>query len=201
MDNAIKLLMPVTKSEGSKRVPVGEVELFVPTLAAFGIEATPSAQPEGDVPTYGSNELNWLQNAIKNATLANARNKLVPKTTQVRDGAKLPTTLEELTEPSILGGNPDALRAVAELKRLFREHVAGLGKSAKVQALLVGCFDSVKALAMQSADIRTKIAGYLEEFVGTMIEAGAEPDGYQTAYLERLLEACADEEALDLDEL
>lgn len=201
MEQAIEYNMAVTKSEGSKRVPVGEVSIFIPTLAAFGLEvAATGTDPEG-VPTYATNELNWLQNAVKSATLAAARNKLAPKTVEVRDGAKLPTTLAELCEPSMGGGNPEALRAIAAVKALFKKFVAELGKSAKVQVLLTSTFDSPKALAMQPSEVRAKISVYIEEFVGYLESNSHDLDSYQVSYVEKVLLACADEDEVDLDDL
>ena len=201
MEQAIEYTMSVTKSEGSKRVPVGDVVVFIPTLASFGIDTPATGADSEGIPTYSTNELNWLQNAIKGATLANARNKLVPKTTEVRDGAKLPTTLAELTEPSLGGGNPEALKAIAAVKALFKQFVAELGKSAKVQVLLTSTFDSPKALAMQPSEVRTKISAYIEEFVGYIESNNHELDGYQVSYVEKVLAACADEDEVDLDDL
>ena len=201
MEHAIQFTMPVTKSEGSKRVPVGEVQVFIPTLASFGLDAAPTGAGEDGIPTYATNELNWLQNAIKGAALANARNKLVPQTTTVKDGQKLPTTLAELTEPSLGGGNPEALKAIAAVKALYKQFVSELGKSAKVQVLLVSTFDSPKALAMQPAEVRAKIAAYIEEFVGYVESNNTELDSYQISYIERVVAACADEDEVDLDDL
>ena len=201
MEHAIEYTMAVTKSEGSKRIPVGEVTVFIPTLAAFGVDAAPTGADSEGIPTYATNELNWLQNAVKGATLANARNKLVPRTTDVRDGAKLPTTLAELAEPSLGGGNPEALKAIAAIKALYKQFVAELGKSAKVVTLLTATFDSPKSLAMQPAEVRAKIAAYIEQFIGYVEENAVELDSYQVSYVERVLASCADEDELDIDEL
>lgn len=198
---SITLTMQVTRSEGNKRVPVGEVEVPVPSLSDFGLDAAPTGQDEDGVPTYNTNELNWLQNAIKNATLANARNKLVPKSTELRPGAAIPSTLEELSEPSLGGGNPEVLKQIAATKALFKEYVNGLGKSAKVTALLIEAFGSVKALGMQPANVRERIAAYVEEFVEWAESEGREFGSAGVAYIEKVLVACADEEEFDVDDL
>lgn len=198
---SITLTMPVTRSEGSKRVPVGEVEVPVPSLADFGLEVEVKGQDEDGVPTYATNELNWLQNAIKNATLANARNKLVPKSTELRPGAAIPSTLQELSEPSLGGGNPEVLKQIAATKAMFKEYVGGLGKSAKVTALLIEAFGSVKALGMQPANVRERIAAYVEEFVEWAESEGREFGSAGVAYIEKVLAACADEEEFDVDDL
>jgi len=198
---SIALTMAVTRSEGNKRIPVGEVEVPVPSLQDFGLDVEPTGKDEDGVPTYNSNELNWLQNAIKNATMANARNKLVPKTTDLRAGATIPATLEELTEPSLGGGNPEVLKQIAAVKAKFKEYVGGLGKSAKVTALLTEAFGSTKALGMQPANVRERIASYVEEFVGWAEAEGFEFGTAGVAYIEKVLAACADEEEFDVDDL
>lgn len=198
---SIMLAMEVTRSEGNKRVPVGTVEVPVPSLADFGLDVTVKSTDEDGIPVYETNELNWLQNAIKNATLANARNKLVPKTTELRAGASIPATLEELTEPSLGGGNPEVLKQIAAVKAMFKEYVGGLGKSAKVTALLTEAFGSTKALGMQPASVRERIAAYVEDFVGWAESEGREFGTAGVAYIEKVLTACADEEEFDVDDL
>ena len=195
------LAMAVSKSEGNKRVAVGEVDVWVPTLAAFGLEAEVKEADEEGIPVYHTNELNWLQNSIKNAVLANARNKLTPKTIDPRPGATMPTDLATLCEPSLGGGNPEILRQIAATKALFREYVGGLGKSAKVTALLSEAFGSVKALGMQPTNVRERIAGYIESFVEWVDSEGRELDTSGIAYVEKVLTACADEEEFDVDDL
>lgn len=198
---SIALSMAVTRSEGSKRVPVGEVEVLVPSLQDFGFDVEVKSTDEEGIPVYATNELNWLQNAIKNATLANARNKLVPKTTELRAGATIPTTLEELTEPSLGGGNPEVLKQISAVKSMFKDYVAGLGKSAKVTALLIEAFGSTKSLGMQPNNVRERIAAYVEDFVAWAEAEGREFGSAGVAYIEKVLVACADEEEFDVDDL
>lgn len=198
---SLALTMTVTRSEGNKRVPVGEVSVPVPSLEDFGLDVTPKSHDEDGIPVYDNNELDWLQNAIKNATLANARNKLVPKTTDPRPGAKIPETLEELCEPSLGGGNPETLKQISAVKSMFKEYVAGLGKSAKVTALLTEAFGSTKSLAMQPTNVRERIASYVEDFVAWAESEGREFGSAGVAYIEKVLTACADEEEFDVDDL
>jgi len=198
---SLSLTMSVTRSEGNKRVPVGDVNVPVPHLKDFGLDVEAKSTDDEGMPVFESNELNWLQNSIKNATLANARNKLVPKTTDLRPGASIPQTLEELTEPSLGGGNPEVLKAIAHTKALFKEYVATLGKSAKVSALLTEGFGSTKALGMQPANVRERIAGYVEDFVQWAESEGREFGPAGVAYIEKVLAACADEDEFDVDDL
>jgi hypothetical protein len=198
---SIILSMAVTKKDGNKRVPVGEVDVWVPTLAAFGVIADIKETDEEGLPVYTTNEANWLQNSIKNAVLANARNKLTPQTVDPRPGATMPSDLATLCEPSLGGGNPEILRQIAAVKALFREYVSGLGKSAKVNALLTEAFGSVKALGMQPISVRERIATYVETFVEWVDAEGRELDTSGIAYVEKVLAACADEEDFDVDDL
>lgn len=198
---SLALVMNVTRSEGNKRVHVGEVEVPVPSLQDFGLDVTPKSTDEDGIPVYDNNELDWLQNAIKNATLANARNKLVPKSTDLRPGAKIPETLDELCEPSLGGGNPETLKQISAVKSMFKEYVAGLGKSAKVTALLTEAFGSPKSLVMQPTNVRERISAYVEEFVAWAEGEGREFGSAGVAYIEKVLTACADEDEFDVDDL
>lgn len=194
--------MKVTKSEGKSRVEVGVVEVWIPTLEDFGIEAKATSTDEDGLPVYATNEQNFLFSAIKAAVLANARNKLVSKTADLRPGQTIPTTLEALCQPSIAGGNPEAVKQINAAKQTFKGWVASLGKSEKVNALLNGCFASVKALDVQQSSVREKVAQYIADFAEYCESNGIDLGSYGAAYVEKLYAAATEEsEDFDVDDL
>ena len=170
--------MTISKKEAvgdvAKFVPVGDVTYYCPTLAAFGITAEPVMKDgaivlEEGLPVYATDELNWLQKAIHMQVKAQARNKLVSGTTDLKDGQTIATTLAELCAES--EGSTAALEAIRAIKALWAKWVAGSGKSAATQNLLVTLFGNKQALASQPEGTKQKFVGYVGDFCLTLDEA------------------------------
>lgn len=166
--------MTVSKKEDGKFVPVGDVTYYCPTLAAFGITAEPVMKDgapvlEEGLPVYATDELNWLQKSIHMQVKAQARNKLVSGTTDLKDGQAIATTLAELCVES--EGSTAALEAIRAIKALWAKWVAGSGKSAATQNLLVTLFGNKQALASQPEGTKQKFVGYVGDFCITLDEA------------------------------
>ena len=182
------------KGADGKYAKVGDVTIHVPTLDCFGIAAEQAKDKEGallvddGLPVYTTDEANWLQGAILAQVKAQARNKLVSKTAELKPGAKIATNFAELTAEGDRAGNGAALQAIRELKTAFAKWVAGLGKSAAAQSLLNGLFGNKQALVVQAADNKSKMAQYVADFAETLtpeaLEAGQK-------YLQSLLDVCA----------
>ncbi len=187
-------LIEVNKKVDNKYSKVGEVTIHVPTLDCFGIQAEQAKDKDGNLlvdeglPVYTTDEANWLQGAILAQVKAQARNKLVSGTAELKPGAKIATNFAELTAEGDRAGNGAALQAIRELKTAFAKWVAGLGKSAAAQALLNGLFGNKQALAVQAAENKGKMAQYVTEFAETLspeaLEAGQK-------YLQSLLDVCS----------
>ena len=177
-------IIEVTKKEGNKRVPVGSVEVRVPTLADFGI-----VYPEGDLGGQ------WLDKCIRAATLADARNKLQSGTATLKAGAKIAQTIAELATPAENSGA--ALKEIGELKRAFAAFLDSLKLSPKAVSFLRGCFDSPKALMLQSPEVQAKVLSRVEEFTEVL---GDDLTPTQLGYLEKLASG-SDDTDLDLDDL
>jgi hypothetical protein len=192
--------LPISKTVDTKRVEVGAVQVYVPgldELAAVIASATNAQDAAGTalvtdegLPLYTTNEANWLVNAA-----ASARNKLMPKTVNCRPGLSIATTFAALAEPSIGGGNGEALKAISEIKKLFKEYVGTLGKAARTSALITDCFANPKGLAMQPVEVRSKLSAYFEGFAEWLTESGNadQPDPAIT-YYDKMLSICMDEE-------
>lgn len=118
-------LIEVNKKVDNKYSKVGDVTIHVPTLACFNIQAEQAKDKEGallvddGLPVYTTDEANWLQGAILAQVKAQARNKLVSGSAELKPGAKIATNFAELTAEGDRAGNGAALQAIRELKTLF----------------------------------------------------------------------------------
>lgn len=193
-------LIEVNKKVDGKYAKVGDVTIHVPTLDCFGITAEQAKDKDGaplvddGLPVYTTDEANWLQGAILAQVKAQARNKLVSGTAELKPGAKIATNFAELTAEGDRAGNGAALQAIRELKTLFAKWVAGLGKSAAAQALLNGLFGNKQALAVQAADNKAKMMQYVQDFAESLEEAQLEAG---QKYLQSLLDVCVSSVSAD----
>ena len=174
----------VSKKVGNKREKVGEVSVPVPTLADIGLQDD------------GSLVAQWVAKALRAAALTDARNKLVSGTADLKAGAKIAATLDELAAPAENSGA--ALKEIGEIKRKFAAYLQGLGLSAKAQAFLNGIMASPKSAALQPPEILAKVAERIEGFLEASDE---EPTPAQERYLTAIIEATGDDEELDLNDL
>lgn len=190
LSTKLELTKTVKEAGETKRVPVGSVTIHTPILSAFGIEAAPAldkdGQPilDGGLPCYADAKYNWLMGAISAQVKAQARNKVKPSTADLKPGMSIATNFEELTTVAVSGA---ALTAIRDVKALFAKWVAGLGKSAKAQSALVLYFGSADALMVQNLDVRTKMQGYLADFMATL---SADQLTTYNNYCQKLLDAC-----------
>ena len=174
---------------------VGDAVIFVPLLSAFGIPTKPALDDrqaaildDDGLPVYDDDKLNWLQGSVVAAVKAMARNRLKPGTAELKDGLKIAETFEELLTAADRSNSGAALVAIRELKNLFGEWVAKLGKSAAAQQTLKTLFNSKESLALQSEVNRTKMAQYISDFAETLDEARL---AKSEKFLQGLLDACA----------
>lgn len=164
------VILPISKTENSVRVKIGEVAIVIPTLediAAQVVGAKVKEEQDG-LPVYDNDVANWVQSAMEAAAKAAARNKLKPGTVDLRDGQKIATNWEEFCAESDRGGNGAALALLREVKDLFSKYVAGLGKSEQVQKVLVTLFSSRTSLAAATVDTKQKMKAYVEAFAATL---------------------------------
>lgn len=186
--NTVKL--PISKTVNSKREQIGEVEVYCPTLTEIGITAEPNGKDEDGALTYESNLHSFVYNAVLAAVKTAARNKFQPGTDQLRVGAKIAETLEELVAPSV--SNKGA--ALVERRALldsFKQWVATTGRNEAVQKMLVMVLDKTDNLLLQDADKRDKIKGYFVDFGNATAERLTD---WQAAYLSAAIETCDGEE-------
>ena len=186
--NTVKL--PISKTINSKREQIGEVEVYCPTLAEIGLTAEPTGKDEDGALIYESNLHSFVYSAVLAAVKTAARNKFQPQTDQLRVGAKIAETLEELVAPSV--SNKGA--ALVERRALldsFKQWIAASGRNEAVQKMLLMMLDKTDNLLLQDADKREKIKGYFVDFGNATAERLTD---WQAAYLGAAIETCDGEE-------
>ena len=193
------LKMPVSKTERvngkSQYVQVGTVDIYYPTveeIAGFCQGAKVVKTDEDGVSEYESAEANWIQTAILSYAKANARNKLVSGSIELKDGLKIPTTWEEFTAET--GRSGEALAILREAKAEFTDWISKQGKSEAVTKVLITLFNNRAALELQSAANKAKMAAYVESFAESLSEEKL--DRLQRP-IENVVEACQATDATD----
>jgi len=168
---------------------VGEVIIPIPTLEAFGIkDAKIKETGEDGLPVYEDEKLDWLFGSVVAACKAQARNKLISGTADLKEGQKIAENFEELTAEGERKGNAEALKLAKEIQKSFAAFVQGLGKTAQTQAVLVGLFRNKQALSLQTDENKNKMKGYLTQYAETLEEADL---ARYSKYLTSVEEACA----------
>jgi len=121
--------MEVSKTETvagkSSYVKVGDVDVYYPTLeecAGFVQDAKIEKVGEDGVAEYASAEANWIMTAILSYAKANARNKLVSRSTELKDGLTIPSTWAEFTAET--GRSGEALAIMGKLKQTLQNGLA-----------------------------------------------------------------------------
>lgn len=189
----------------NERKAIGTYEHYLPSLRDFGIideKAEVVYEGEGDnkVPVgfkYSTDALNYLGKALEAAAKATARNKLVPKTANVRPGAKLPETFAELIAPGEGRGGSAVLAERSALFKAWESFVMGLDKNDTVKRLLVLFVKQPDALLTQPEKVRKATEDLLVTFATAQAEKGALTD-WQANHLNVVASNCsADVEGAD----
>lgn len=191
----------VSKNGQNTRERLGDVIIHVPLVSDLVSEAKQAvvdgkpAFTDDGLPVYERDQDNWLQTAIVAQVKAQARNKLVPKTLDLRDGATIATDWEGLTAENV-GGGAIHLQLIREVKALFSAWVGTLGKSQGAQAKIVGAFNNLEVLKVADAVSKDKILGYVSDFVETL---SADDQAKYNKYLTKVAEV-ATSEAIEADD-
>ena len=188
--------MEVSKTENKKYVSVGKVAVHFPTveeIAGFCQGAKVVKTDDDGIPEYESPEANWIQTAILSYAKANARNKLVSGTCDLKDGLKIAETWAEFTAET--GRSGEALAIMREAKAEFSDWISKQGKSEAVTKVLITLFNNRAALELQTAGNKAKMQTYVEQFAESLSE---EKLARMQKPIENVLEACT-ESALDLE--
>ena len=191
--NLIKLPISKTVEQANganKREQIGEIAVYCPSLAEFGIEAEPTGVEADGALTYASDVHNFLYGAIVAAVKTATRNKFQPGSDQLRVGAKIAETLAELVAPST-GNKGAALVERRALMDMFKQWVASTGRNEAVQKMLAMMLDKTDNLLLQDTDKRGKIKQYFVDFGNATAERLTD---WQANYLSNAISTCDGEE-------
>lgn len=186
--------MEVNKKVNGEYQKVGEVPVPVFDLEEFGIAVEATGKDDDGLPTYGTDALNWVFGAIFAAIKADARNKLVSGTADIKPGQKIATTVAELIEKAERSGA--ALAIVREFNKDFASYLeSNSGKSAQVQMVFNGMVKNRATIALSSEARRNALLAQLSAFTDTLDEEKAQKYGNTILAIS---EACTG--AVDLDD-
>jgi hypothetical protein len=192
--------LEVNKSVDSKKQLLGAIELPYPTLDELGVQDAEVAKVNEDgTPEYVTDVHNFVFTAVLERVKSMARNKLKSGTLELKFGQSIATDLETLCKPSV-GANGEALKAVAELKKEFKEWLAELGLADKAQAFIYGQFVSPNGLLTQPEAVREKIAIRVEAFAEAWL-AGSTANAAGEQHINKVLDACNPQDELDMSDL
>lgn len=192
--------LEVNKKVDGKYEPVGSVAIHYPLLSELGFDVQPNQVETGEdgkpvnqgLPIYADERHQYAFDSVFSAVKADARNKLVGGTADLKDGASIAETLEELLTVTARSG--EALKAIRNCINSFKTWLPSTGKSSNVQAAILALAASHKGLALQSADKKQRFLGYLSKFAETLTPEQATE---YSRHLQKLEEACNSVDALD----
>ena len=166
----------VSKKENGAFKKVGEQTIYVPTLAdLMAFVGSPIKKDEKgqevydeNLPVYESDEANWIQGAVLASVKAQARNKMVSGTANVKEGLKIAENWAELIAEGVRDGSGLAL--AREFKTAFADFIAKQGLSEAATNMLVTLVSNKAALQLQTQATKDKVKARLEAF-GESLEA------------------------------
>ena len=178
-----KITTDVSQRDPVKKefIKVGEVAVFVPLLqdcipfitSQIKLDKDGKAEVDSEgVPLYDSEQANWIQGAIIAAAKAQARNKLVSKTAELKPGAKIATDWTELTAEGVRDGS--GLKLAREFKESFADWVGKQGLSDAAANSLITIVGNKAALALQNDTVKAKVKARLEAYGEAQDEATLE---------------------------
>lgn len=167
-----------------KNVEIGAVSYLVPTLQSFGIPAQgPKTDDDGDL-VYENKVSQWLWEAVQSAVKSQLISFLQPKSTELKEGCKLWSTVEELVVGSSAVSQKGAtLKLRADFKAAWASYITGLKKSPAVTAAFIALGSDFPtkgkdcALSVSSAGNKAAVARHLTAFFDGLSEADQEKFG------------------------
>jgi len=172
--------------EKGKNAVIGKVSYLVPTLQAFGfpaVDGEPVADEDGDL-VYKNKVSQWIWEAIQSAVKSQLISFLQPKSTELKEGCKLWSTVEELVAGSSAVSQKGAtLKLRADFKAAWASYITGLKKSPAVTAAFIALGSDFPtkgkdcALSVSSAGNKAAVARHLTAFFDGLNEADQEKFG------------------------
>lgn len=197
----------VSVRKDGKFAKVGEYEVHVPTLAEI-IAIVANAKPKkadkdtakelidadgneitkDGLPVYEADEADWIQKAMFAQVKAQARNKLVPETANLKPDNKIATNWEELCEEGKRGGG-EHLAIAREIRAMFAEWLKKQNLAEAAQNALNIFFGNSKALAVQQPSTKEKMKAKVMAFAEATLLTPELIDRYEKS-IEAVLAAC-----------
>lgn len=167
-----------------KNVEIGAVSYLIPTLQAFGISAQgPKTDDDGDL-VYENKVSQWIWEAIQSAVKSQLISFLQPKSTELKEGCKLWSTVEELVAGSSAVSQKGAtLKLRADFKSAWASYITGLKKAPSKTAAFIALGSDFPtkgkdcALSVSSAGNKAAVARHLTAFFDGLSEADQEKFG------------------------
>lgn len=189
-----QVTIDVSKKVNGAFQKVGEQNIFVPLLADAMkyVGASIKKDEKGNdiiedgIPVYDSDEANWIQGAILAAVKAQARNKMVSGTANLKEGQKIATDWAELCAEGVRDGSGLAL--AREFKASFADWIAKQGLSEAAANMLVTLVSNKAALQLQTQATKDKVKARLEKFAD---EQNAETVEKFMRPLQSAIDACS----------
>lgn len=198
MGTMLKQIVSRSDDATKSRVEVGSYSVYLPQLAEFGlaVEAKEVKDEKGEFVGYAyeGDALSFLGNAVEAAVKALARNRLVPKTADLRPGQSMPADFASLVKPLESNGGSAVLAERHSLLAKWQDFVAQTDKSDNVKRLLVLFVKTPDALVSQPQKVKDVTAGLVAEFGEAL---GDSLTDYQARLLGSVLAAC---EAVDVND-
>jgi len=181
----------------SKHEKVGEVTIYVPPLALFGLDSKIKSYGDDGLPIYEDDKADWLFAAAVAAVKAKARNSLVSGTADLKPDTVIPADFEQLLAEGQRGG--EALAAVRDLKKALDVWLATESKkSTAAQDKIRVYFSSRQGLSVQPMDVKERMVSYITTFSEWLAEKDLALLERGAKYLGSLIEVCAaEDEATD----
>lgn len=163
----------ISETIEGERKALGNITVPVPTLAAFAIAAAfklndkQEVETDDDgVPLYAEKQHNFLQDCIIGKVQAKARNQLVPKTIELKEGKTIASNFDELFAESERDGTHLINRA--EAVKAYRGFLISVGVKENVAESMARMFRDKESLASQSDVVKGKMKARIEAFTASL---------------------------------
>lgn len=169
----INTKVTISETIEGERKALGIIDVPVPTLAAFGIQAAFKLNDKQEVetdddgiPLYAEATHNYLMDSVIKNVQARARNQLVPKTVELKDGKTIACNFDELFAASERDGTH--LKNRAEAVKAFKGFLMSVGVKEQLAETMAFWFRTQEALRSQTETVKQKMKARIEGFTNSL---------------------------------
>lgn len=163
----------VGEGDNKKYEKVGEVEVFYPDLIELGFAGVEPKVLEGKeleeaagFLRYSDPRHQYVYDAVCAQVRATVRNRLVNGTATLKDGASIPSNIDELLEGGDAQG--EAVKRTNAYLASFKAWLPTLGKSAAYNDAMQAYVRAHKLIPAQTAEIKSKILSAITAHAATL---------------------------------